>query len=251
MTPAKIHVSPGAQPADRLIVALDVADAAMARYVVSELGGLVNTFKVGLQLFSTAGPGFVDELVSSGRRVFLDLKFHDIPNTVAKAGIEAARLGVWMFNVHATGGGEMMRAVQQEVGEFCYAGNRPKPVIIGVTVLTSSDVNTLSETGSEPDVEKQVARLAGLTAASGLDGVVASAREIGIIRQTVDDTAFMIVTPGVRPIYATKGDQKRVMSPGAAISVGADHLVVGRPILEAANRTEAARKILDEIGEFV
>lgn len=218
---------------------------------MSETEGVVTTFKIGLQLFAAEGPWLVEEIVSAGKRVFLDLKFHDIPNTVAKAGIEAARLGVWMFNVHAAGGSEMMRRVHQEVNEYCDAGNCRRPLIIGVTVLTSSDVSTLKETGADPNVENQVERLARIAATSGLDGVVASAEEIGLIRAAVPDPGFAIVTPGIRPVNATKGDQRRVMTPGAAISAGSDYLVVGRPILEAADRAEAARKILDEIGGVV
>ncbi len=235
--------------ADRLIVALDVDSAAEARNVVAELAGMVSTFKIGLQLFSAAGPSFVRELVNVGTRIFLDLKFHDIPNTVAKAGIEAARMGVWMFNVHASGGGEMMRAVGGEVAEFCAREDRQRPHITAVTVLTSSDTTTLSEIGTDPDVDGQVARLARLAAGSGLDGVVASAREIRLIRGAVEDRRFLIVTPGIRAVSATKADQRRVMTPGAAIAAGTDHLVVGRPILDAADRAGAARRILDEIGD--
>lgn len=245
------QIKANSEAAERLIVALDVGSAADARSVVAELEGLVASFKIGLQLFGSAGPGFVDELISRGKRVFLDLKFHDIPNTAAKAGVEAARLGVWMFNVHAVGGSEMMRTVDAEVTEFCEAGNRRRPIIIGVTVLTSSDVSTLKEVAAEPNVEAQVDRLARLTASAGLDGVVASANEIDVIRQAVEDPRFVIVAPGIRPLNATKGDQKRVMTPGAAILAGADHLVIGRPILEAVDRAEAASKILDEIAEVV
>ena len=251
MTAAQPDTHSNPTPAERLIVALDVETAAKARDVISELDGLASTFKIGMQLFGAAGPNFVDEIASAGNKVFLDLKFHDIPNTAAKAGVEAARLGVWMFNVHAAGGSEMMKAVRTEVSDFCISGNRPRPIIIGVTVLTSSDVGTLREIGSDPDVEAQVERLSRLTAASGLDGVVASANEIQMVRRSVGSPRFLIVTPGIRPLNATKGDQKRVMSPGAAILAGADHLVVGRPILEAADRAEAARKILDEIGEVI
>jgi orotidine-5'-phosphate decarboxylase len=251
MIASQSEIARNIKAAERLIVALDVESGPKARDVVSEMGDVVTTYKIGLQLFAAAGAGFVEAIVAEGKRVFLDLKFHDIPNTVAKAGIEAARLGVWMFNVHASGGSEMMKTVRGEVDEFCMASNRPRPIIIGVTVLTSSDVNTLGETGAEPNVENQVARLARLTALSGLDGVVASAKEIDLIRQAVDDPRFLIVTPGIRPLNATKGDQKRVMTPGAAISAGSDYLVVGRPILEAVDRADAARKILDEIEEAV
>lgn len=249
MIAPKIDSEQERNAADHLIVALDVDNAAKAKAVVSELNGVIATFKIGLQLFTAAGPGFVEELVSAGKRVFLDLKFHDIPNTVAKAGVEAARLGVWMFNVHAGGGTEMMKRAVGEVGEFCTASNRPRPLVIGVTVLTSSDVNTLCETGVEADVETQVARLARITESAGLDGVVASANEIGLIRSSVLRPDFLIVTPGIRPLNATNDDQKRVMSPGAAISAGANHLVVGRPIIDAPDRADAAGKILDEIRE--
>lgn len=249
MNAPKSETKFAATPAERLIVALDVENAAAARGVVSELDGVVTTFKIGLQLFTAAGPLFVEELVAKGKRIFLDLKFHDIPNTVAKAGIEAARLGVWMFNVHAGGGSEMMRDVAGEVSEFCSTGGRTRPLIIGVTVLTSSNRDTLAETGLDVSVETQVSRLAGLAERSGLDGVVASANEIGLIRETAESSGFVIVTPGIRPLYATNDDQKRVMTPGAAISAGADHLVVGRPILDAADRAGAAARIIDEIGE--
>ncbi|MGD9563355.1 MAG: orotidine-5'-phosphate decarboxylase [Pyrinomonadaceae bacterium] len=251
MTAVQTETNPTMLPADRLIVALDVENAAAARNAISELDGLVTTFKVGLQLFAAEGPRLVDEIVSSGKRVFLDLKFHDIPNTVAKAGIEAARLGVWMFNVHAAGGSEMMRVTQEQVGEFCSAADSPRPLITAVTVLTSTAADSLAETGIARDIHSHVGSLATLAAKSGLDGVVASANEVEVIRRTVEDRRFVIVTPGIRPVNATIDDQKRVMSPGAAILAGSDHLVVGRPILAAADRAAAARKILDEIGEVV
>lgn len=247
MTAAKIDTEYTAQSEHRLIVALDVDSPEKARALIAELEGAVTTFKVGLQLFSAAGPKFIEELASKGRRVFLDLKFHDIPNTVAKAGIEAARLGTWMFNVHAAGGSEMMRTTASEVGEFCSAANLTRPHIIGVTVLTSSDSNVLSETGIGSGVEEQVERLAALTAESDLDGVVASAKEIDVIRSSVMKERFLIVTPGIRPENGTNDDQKRVMTPGKAISSGADHIVVGRPITEASDPRYAAEQILNEI----
>jgi orotidine-5'-phosphate decarboxylase len=247
MTAPKIDHRDQVSAEERLIVALDVETADDARAVVGELDGLVSTFKVGLQLFTAAGPGFVRELAESGKRVFLDLKFHDIPNTVAKAGVEAARCGVWMFNVHAAGGSEMMKRTVAEVAEFCSSSNRRLPLIIGVTVLTSSASQTLRETGVESDVVDQVTRLAILAQVSGLDGVVASANEIGAIRDATTGKNFLIVTPGIRPENATNDDQKRVMTPGSAISSGADHLVVGRPIVTAAERRKAAEHLLDEI----
>lgn len=248
MTAPKTETNTIERAEDRLIVALDVETADKARSLVAELDGAVTTFKIGLQLFSAAGPRFVEELASDGKRIFLDLKFHDIPNTVAKAGVEAARLGVWMFNVHAAGGSEMMKMTRAEVGGFCAASDRTRPHIIAVTVLTSSDSKVLGEAGIEPDVETQVGRLAKLTADAGLDGVVASAKEIGIVRSSVEKDGFLIVTPGIRPENATFDDQKRVTTPGTAISDGADHIVVGRPITGASKPREAAEKILNEIG---
>lgn len=236
------------EPSEKLIVALDVDSADAARKIVGELSGVVDTFKIGLQLFSAAGGTLVSELVNSGFRVFLDLKFHDIPNTVATAGIEAARLGVWMFNVHASGGSEMMRRTMDDVGEFCEKSNLRVPLIIGVTVLTSSDANTLSEAGIGQTVNEQVVRLARLTAKSGLHGVVASPNEIREIRNSVDDRNFLIVTPGIRPLFATNDDQKRVMTPGDAVSSGSNYLVIGRPIIAAPDPRSAAARILDEIS---
>lgn len=236
------------EPSEKLIVALDVDSADAARKIVGELSGSVDTFKIGLQLFSAAGSTFVSELVGTGVRVFLDLKFHDIPNTVAMAGIEAARLGVWMFNVHASGGSEMMKRTVGDVGEFCEKSNLPLPKIIGVTVLTSSDANTLSEAGIGQTVNEQVVRLARLTAKSGLHGVVASPNEIKVIRESVEDENFLIVTPGIRPLFATNDDQRRVMTPGDAVSSGANYLVVGRPIISAPDPSFAAARILEEMN---
>ncbi len=247
MTAPKTDLAPTIKTEDRLIVALEVDSREKARYVVRELDGLVNTFKIGLQLFTAAGPAYVSELADQGKRVFLDLKFHDIPNTVAKAGVEATKLGVWMFNVHVVGGTEMMKRTVAETADFCDASNRSRPLVIGVTVLTSSDGKTLTEAGVTPDPMLQVMRLAILAENAGLDGVVASPNEIGIIRLNVFEPGFLIVTPGIRPNNATNDDQKRVMSPGSAVSTGADHIVVGRPILEAADRRTAAERILDEM----
>ena len=249
MTAPKTYSEHKLSAEDRLIIALDVESADAARDVVKELDGLGATFKIGLQLFTAGGPALVDELVSRGVRVFLDLKFHDIPNTVAKAGIEAAKLGVWMFNIHAAGGSEMMKRTVGETAAFCEASNRPRPLIIGVTVLTSSASETLRETSVEKNVKDQVSVLSRLVSQAGLDGVVASAEEIGIIRAAVPVPGFRIVTPGIRPENGTNDDQKRVMTPGAAILAGADHLVIGRPILHATDRRATAEKLLNEIRE--
>ena len=233
----------------RVIVALDVESANEARAIVSELSGTAAAFKVGMQLFTAAGPELVREL-SAGSRIFLDLKFHDIPNTVAKAGIEAARLGVWMFNVHAAGGSVMMRRTAEEVATVCERENLARPMILGVTVLTSSDATTLHEIGIERSVEHQVLRLAQLASDCGLDGIVASPIETPAVRDTIGRRDFLIVTPGVRPVSATNDDQKRVMTPGRAVASGSDYIVVGRPILAAEDRTEALLAIQEEIQDI-
>lgn len=237
---------PKAIAGERIIVALDVSSADIALEIVSELKDHAGAFKVGLQLFTSAGPAFVRKLVESGIKVFLDLKFHDIPNTVARAGVEACRLGLWMFNVHALGGREMMRRAADEVREVCIRENLVVPKIIGVTVLTSSDRETLAEVGIEGDVESAVKRLVALTADAGLDGVVASPHELKMIRETTG-AEFLVVVPGIRPDFATQDDQKRVMTPSGALSAGSDYLVVGRPITDAADRPAALERILDEI----
>ena len=232
----------------KLVVALDVDSADAARAIIADLSGVVDTFKIGLQLFFAAGGNFVRELVESGVRVFLDLKFHDIPSTVSRSGIEAAKLGVWMFNVHASGGSEMMKRTVDDVGEFCFKSNLDVPRIIGVTVLTSSDADTLREVGIGSEVDNQVARLARLSAESGLHGVVASPNEIDVIRSAVDDPNFLIVTPGIRLLSATNDDQRRVMTPGEAISKGSNYLVIGRPIVASPNPRFAAAGILEEMS---
>ena len=238
--------------AEKIIVALDVETAAEAREIIAELRGEVGAFKIGLQLFTAVGASFVREVVEQNVKIFLDVKFHDIPNTVSKAAVEVARLGVWMFNVHALGGGEMMDKTVESVREVCEKENLTQPKIIGVTVLTSSDQETLREVGIETEIDTQVVNLARLAAKCGLDGVVASPREIKAIRENVKNEDFLIVTPGIRSSetknqFATKDDQKRVMTPGEAISAGSDYLVVGRPITQSENKISAVREILEEI----
>jgi len=231
----------------KLIVALDVESEREARDIIAEIGNEVGASKIGLQLFTSAGSKFVREMTESGTKIFLDLKFHDIPNTVARAGVEAVKLGVWMFNVHATGGTEMMSRTAGEVTNFCAGENLQKPKIIAVTVLTSSDSITLSETGIEREVEDQVLRLARLTSECGLDGVVASGKEAALIRKNITCRDFLIVTPGIRPGFATNDDQRRVMTPGAAIADGSDYLVIGRPITKAPDKLLAVITILEEM----
>ena len=246
---------------EKIIVALDVATAEEARQIIAELRGEVGAFKIGLQLFTAAGASFVRETIAAGNKIFLDLKFHDIPNTVARASVEAARLGVWMFNVHALGGGEMMRKTIESVREVCDKENLLQPKIIGVTVLTSANQETLKEVGIEAEIKEQVLNLARLTAKCGLGGVVASPVEIKLIRAAIESEDFLIVTPGIRSSEfgvrsselrnsdqtETFDDQKRVMTAKEAVAAGADYLVVGRPILQAADKISAARKIIEEI----
>lgn len=232
---------------DKIIVALDVETAEEARKHIEDLREYVGAFKIGLQLFTSAGASFVREVVENNTKIFLDVKFHDIPTTVAKASVEAARLGIWMFNIHASGGGEMMRKTVENVREVCERENLKQPKIIGVTVLTSSDQKTLSEVGVEREITSQVLNLARLTAKCGLDGVVASAKEVRLIRETVESEDFLIVTPGIRPDFATNDDQKRVTTPKDAVQAGANYLVIGRPILQAENKISAVKKILEEL----
>lgn len=232
---------------NRLIVALDVENVQKARELFRALRGMVGMFKVGSQLFTAAGPALVREIVNSGEHVFLDLKFHDIPNTVAAAGVEAARLGVSIFNLHAAGGSEMMRRTANSVAECAASEGITRPLIIAVTVLTSADANTLAEVGSGFDPAVLVPQLALLAEASGMDGIVASAREVGIVRSAVKKPDFIVVTPGVRPTGSLLLDQKRVTTPREAMIAGADYIVVGRPILEAPDPAQAAQQIVDEL----
>lgn len=236
---------------DKIILALDVPTADEARAHIETFRDEVGAFKIGLQLFTAAGASFVREVMASGARVFLDLKFHDIPNTVAGASIEAARLGVWMFNIHALGGGEMMRATVEKVGEVCDKENIARPKMIAVTVLTSANEDTLRETGIDSAPTVQVLKLAQLASKCKLDGVVASPQEVSMIREHIADEDFLIVTPGVRPGFATNDDQKRVMTPSEAVNAGSSYLVIGRPILKAQDPISAVREIVKEMEAAV
>lgn len=230
-----------------LVIALDVDTADQALSLVKQLRGKAGLFKVGKQLFTAEGPDIVRRIIDMGESVFLDLKYHDIPNTVAKAGIEAMRLGIKIFNVHALGGSTMMRTVSTEVRAAAERENKPCPMILGVTVLTSSNQKTLNELGIYCSVEQQVERLAVLANSSGLDGVVASPLEIAIIRKSVSNQDFVVLTPGVRPKGSSADDQSRIMTPAEAIKAGATYIVIGRPITAAENPSSAADKILQEI----
>jgi orotidine-5'-phosphate decarboxylase len=228
-------------PRERLIVALDVSSAAAAQKIVAAVGDSAFTYKVGMQLFTAEGPRVVRDLVASGRRVFLDLKYHDIPTTVAAAVREAAQLGVSMLTVHAAGSGRMLRAAVEA------AQARPEMMVLAVTVLTSMDTNDLEKIGIRGSVEDSVVRLATIALANGCQGVVASAREASTLRTELGD-AFAIVTPGVRPAGTDSGDQVRVVTPSEAIASGASYIVVGRPITDAADPASEARAILGQIG---
>jgi orotidine-5'-phosphate decarboxylase len=233
---------------DRLIVALDVPTAAAAEALVARLGGLGVAFKVGSHLFTAAGPGLVAAMVRRGAKVFLDLKYHDIPNTVGAAAREAARLGAFMLNVHALGGAEMMRAARDGAATGAAMARTPRPLVIAVTVLTSHTEASLREAlGADVGLEEQAVRLAVQARAAGLDGVVASPHEVAAIRAACG-AGFAIVTPGIRLPGAPPDDQRRTMTPAEAIRAGADYLVVGRPILQAADPAGAARAILDDLA---
>ncbi|WP_225071566.1 orotidine-5'-phosphate decarboxylase [Desulfuromonas sp. CSMB_57] len=231
---------------ERLIFALDVDSLDEAGRWVRLLRDQVGIFKVGKQLFTRCGPDVVRMIREQGGEVFLDLKFHDIPNTVACAAVEAGRLGVRMFNVHALGGAAMMEQAAAAVKEQA-AGGSAKALLLGVTILTSSSDMTLREVGIERPVSEMVPLLASLACRSGLDGVVASPLEVGLIRQLCGPD-FAIVTPGVRPDFAARNDQCRTMTPAGAIAAGADYLVVGRPISQAPDPLEAAERIVAEMA---
>ena len=224
-----------------LIVGLDRPDRPAIDRLVDALGGSVSFYKVGSIVFSAFGREIVDSLKAKGKKVFLDLKFHDIPNTVAKACAAASRLGVWMLNVHASGGSVMMAAAREAVQKV----EKP-PLLIAVTVLTSMNETVWKEIGFNEDIPTSVLRLARLTQASGLDGVVCSAQEAPVLRRELG-ASFSLVTPGIRPADASLDDQSRVLTPAAAISNGSSYLVIGRPITQAADPLLALQKINAEI----
>jgi orotidine-5'-phosphate decarboxylase len=228
-----------------ILVALDVDTAGAAHTLADSLRGIVGGFKVGSRLFTSHGPSIVESLVARGDRVFLDLKFHDIPNTVAGAVAAATRLGVWMVNVHASGGHAMMKAARDAADAEAAKLSRPAPLVIAVTMLTSHSEETMAEIGLTGGVAAHVERLAALAQSAGLDGVVASPQEIAIIRRRCG-ASFEIVTPGIRSASDDKGDQRRTLTAAEALSEGASYLVVGRPIIAAADPRAAAGRISAE-----
>ncbi len=226
-----------------IIVALDVSDPETALRLVQQLAPVVGAFKVGKELFVSAGPDVVRRIRAAGSSVFLDLKFHDIPNTVARAVEAAARLDVQMMSVHASGGRGMLQAAARAAEEEAQRLGRPPPLLIGVTVLTSLNSGELAEAGMNPNIGSQVERLALLATHCGLGGLVCSPLELVFLRQIVPPT-IQLVTPGIRLANATKDDQQRTLSPREAIDAGADWLVIGRPIYAAKNPRAAAEEIL-------
>jgi orotidine-5'-phosphate decarboxylase len=227
---------------DKLIVALDVETPIKALDLVKELRGVAGMFKVGSQLFTAAGPQIVCDIIALDAKVFLDLKFHDIPHQVAGAARSAAELGVSLFTIHASGGSEMMRRAVDAVAEV---GNQT--AVLAISVLTSIDANILAQIGIPSTPSESVLRLVKLAESAGVDGVVASPQEIKSIRDTISNPNFLVVTPGIRPAQSDSADQKRVATPATAISAGANYLVVGRPITGASDPVAAAQQIATEM----
>ncbi|MBI2447138.1 MAG: orotidine-5'-phosphate decarboxylase [Candidatus Omnitrophica bacterium] len=230
---------------NKLIVALDVSSLKDAEGLVDKLFPEVRMFKIGSQLFTATGPDAIRMVQEKGGKVFLDLKFHDIPNTVASACEAALRHGVFMLNIHTLGGIKMMKESVKRCKEICKKEDLSRPILLGVTILTSMDEKDLRAVGIDKGLDKEVLHLAGLAKDSGLDGVVASPHEIDTIRRRFG-SRFIIVTPGVRPLDTLiKDDQKRTMTPGEAIKKGADYIVIGRPVTSHSNPLRAARQILE------
>lgn len=236
------------QTAERVIVALDYPDEAAARKLLHQLEGIPVWMKVGMELFYAAGPSFVLDLKERGFRVFLDLKLHDIPNTVKGGSASVTRLGVDMFNLHAAGGRAMLEAGLEGVDKAIAPGQK-RPLVIGVTQLTSTSQSVLNdEIGIPGAIDDAVLRYAALTKQAGLDGVVASAREVASLKAANGD-GFVTVTPGIRPAGSATFDQSRVMTPKEALAIGTDYMVIGRPITAAPDPREALEQILEEMSE--
>lgn len=234
---------------DKLIVALDVPNMAKVRQLVEQLDDSVSYYKVGMELFYGVGIDVVRYLKNSGKSIFVDLKMHDIPNTVAQGASMLTKMGMSMLNVHALGGAAMMKGAAEAVANTAASLNIPRPKLIAVTVLTSMNDEDWDTLNYKLSIPEQVVLLAKMAQDSGLDGVVASPQEAALIRKACGDE-FLIVTPGVRPQGAESNDQSRIATPAMAMQNGATHLVVGRPITKAANPRAAAEQILKEMGEF-
>lgn len=232
---------------EELIVALDYATAQDAMALVNQLGDAVSYYKVGLELFLNSRGSVIDQLKAQGKKVFLDLKFHDIPNTVAQATAWAVSLGVDMFTLHASGGAEMMRVSVETVQEVCAKQNLKMPNMVGVTILTSFDEVGIAKVGYKNGIAQTALNLAKLCQETNMSGVVCSPHEAKQIKEACGKD-FITVCPGIRPAWAAVGDQKRITTPADAIRIGVDHMVVGRPITKAENPQEAAFKIIEEIG---
>ncbi len=249
MTSTVVHTST-LLPRDRIIIALDVDDKREALGIVDELKGLVGMFKIGHQLFTAHGPDIVSKVRERDCRVFLDLKYHDIPHTVAKASAEAVKLGVSVFNVHALGGFDMMKAAIESVHGECARTGMQLPLVLAVTILTSMDGTALRrDLKITRSLRREVVHLAELARRAGMSGVVASPREISLLRRAIK-SPFVVLTPGIRPAWAGTDDQKRVMTPADAVSSGADYIVIGRPVLRADSRCGAVEEIVREIREI-
>jgi orotidine-5'-phosphate decarboxylase len=233
---------------DRIIVALDLDSEEKAFALVNQLRGKVGMFKIGSQLFTACGPSLVEKIINQGEKVFLDLKFHDIPNTVSSAAIEAARMGVSMLNLHAVGGLEMMQKTVADINQYCKNEAKKKPIILAVTILTSINQAMLDSLGFRVTITDQVIKLAQLAQQARCDGVVCSAHEVLLLRQNLGQD-FILVTPGIRPSWSSTDDQKRINTPVEALAKGADYLVIGRPISKAENPIEAVTKIITEIKD--
>lgn len=225
-----------------VIVALDYSDEKQALSFVDRIDPSTCQLKVGKEMFTLFGPQFVRALHERGFKVFLDLKFHDIPNTTAKAVAAAAELGVWMVNVHASGGMRMMQAACEALQPY----GKDKPLLIGVTVLTSMEQSDLNGVGLDIAPQEQVMRLASLTKEAGLDGVVCSAQEASLLKEALGKE-FQLVTPGIRPVGSQQGDQRRIMTPSQALQAGSDYLVIGRPITQADDPAQVLANINQEI----
>lgn len=230
-----------------IIVALDFQNADKAKDTVKSIGSYINYYKVGLELFVAAGPSLIDWLKSENKKVFLDLKFHDIPNTASRAVIAASEYGVDMINIHTQGGIDMMKACVNSLDEFCGKKGVKRPLLIGVTLLTSLDNDYLQDFGIETESSDYVLKLAKYAKSAGLDGVVSSAKETKLIKDALG-SEFITVTPGIRPAGADAGDQKRIVTPKDALELGSDYAVIGRPITAAENPSQAAKLILKEIS---